>query len=153
MESYLSAAEVAKMVGVHYRTVENWAAQDYLDRNEGKYGLISSFKYRISTLEEEVKSLKDNPKAELQLQKLTEEVSERRAIARIKNLEADLLEGKLIEAEQVAKIWGDQISKAKAKFIALPSKLALELSGIDKPEIIEEKLAIAINEALSELAD
>ena len=34
-EQYLSAAEVAKIVGVHYRTVENWAAQGYLERSDG----------------------------------------------------------------------------------------------------------------------
>ena len=53
LEQYLSAAEVAKYLNVHYRTVENWAAQDYLERHEGKYGLVSAFKYRVEKLEEE----------------------------------------------------------------------------------------------------
>lgn len=93
-EQFLSAAEVAKVVGVHYRTIENWAAQAFLSRGNGKYGLVSALKYRISQLEDEVQKLKDNPKAELQIQKLKEEVAERRAIAKIKNMEADLMEGK-----------------------------------------------------------
>ena len=153
MEQYLSAAEVAKIVGVNYRTVENWAAQDYLARENGKYGLISALQYRIVQLEAEVTGFKNNPKAELQLQKLTEEVAERKAIARIKNMEADLLEGKLVDAEDVLNTWRGAIAKTKAKFISLPAKLALELSGMDKPEDIKVKLTTVIDEALSELGN
>ncbi|WP_319419481.1 hypothetical protein [Pleurocapsa sp. FMAR1] len=151
MEQYLSAAEVAKAVGVHYRTIENWAAQEYLERDEGKYGLISALRHRIAQLEDEVMGLKDNPKAELQLQKLKEEVAERRAIARIKNMKADLLEGKLVDAGEVLDLWKNAIANTKAKFINLPAKLALELSGMDKPEDIQARLAQVINEALVEL--
>lgn len=152
-EQYLSAAEVAKIVGVHYRTVENWAAQEYLERSEGKYGLISALSYRIVQLQAEVVGLKDNPKAELQLQKLKEEVAERRAIARIKNMEADLLEGKLVDAEEAMDAWKNAIAKTKAKLIGLPAKLALELSGMDKPEEIQAKLTQVIDEALVELGN
>lgn len=151
MDTYLSAAEVAKYVGVHYRTVENWAAQEYLERKDGKYGLISAFKYRIAQLNDEVTGLKDNPKAELQLQKLREEVAERKAIARIKTMEADLMEGKLINAELALHEWQGAIAKTKAKFLALPAKLALELSGLSKPEDIQLILARVIDEALVEL--
>ena len=153
MEQYLSAAEVAKIVGVNYRTVENWAAQGYLERENGKYGLISALQYRIGQLEAEVTGLKDNPKAELLLQKLTQEVAERKAIARIKNMEADLLEGKLVDANEVLNTWQSAIAKTKAKFIAMPAKLALELSGMDKPQDIEIKLRQVIDEALIELGN
>ena len=151
MEQYLSAAEVAKRVGVHYRTVENWASQGFLERSEGKYGLISALRYRIGQLESEVTGLRDNPKQELQLQKLVAEVEERKAIARIKNMEADLMAGKLVVAEEALVEWQNAIANTKAKFISLPAKLALELSGMDKPEDIQARLAIVIDEALNEL--
>ncbi len=152
-EQYLSAAEVAKIVGVHYRTVENWAAQEYLQRSEGKYGLISALSYRIVQLSAEIAGLKDNPKAELQLQKLTQEVAERRAIARIKTMEADLLEGKLVDAQEAMDAWKNAIAKTKAKLIGIPAKLALELSGLDKPEEIQALLNRVIDEVLSELGN
>ena len=150
-EQYLSAAEVAKVIGVHYRTVENWAAQEYLEREGGKYGLISALKFRIRKLETEVSGLKDDPKAELQLQKLQAEVEERKAIARIKNMEADLMAGKLVVAEEALVEWQNAIAGAKAKFISLPAKLALELSGMERPEDIQARLTQVIDEALIEL--
>lgn len=149
----MSAAEVAKIVGVHYRTIENWAAQDFLERSSGKYGLISALKYRICQLQDEVQGLKDNPKAELQIQKLKEEVAERRAIARIKNMEADLLEGKLVDTEESLVAWSNAVANARAKFLAIPSKLALEVLGMDKPEDIEARIREVIYEGLTELGN
>lgn len=99
MERYLSAAEVAKWVGVHYRTIENWAAQGHLERENGKYGLLSAMRYKMSQLEKELDEIKNNPNVELKQQKLAAEVDKERAIARIKNLEADEKAGKLVDAE------------------------------------------------------
>ena len=153
MEQYLSAAEVAKIVGVHYRTVENWAAQEYLERKDGKYGLISALKYRIAQLTEEVDEIKNSPKQLLQTQKLRHEVTEREAISRIKVLEADKLEGKLVDAEEVLNASIEMNNKIKAKLIAIPAKLALELSGIDKPEDIQARLRQVVDETLMELSE
>lgn len=150
-EQYLSAAEVAKHVGVHYRTVENWAAQELLERRNGKYGLVSALRHRIGQLEAEVTGLKNNPKSELQLQKLQAEVEERKAIARIKNMEADLLAGKLVDAEEVLHEWKNQIANVKAKLLAIPAKVALELSGLNSPKKIMARLRQVIDEALNEL--
>ena len=152
-EQYLSAAEVAKAVNVHYRTIENWAAQGFLERKDGKYGLISALRYRIGKLEEEVTGLKHNPKQELELQKLTAEVEERKAIARIKNMEADLMAGKLVDAEEAVDAWENAIANVKAKLLAIPAKLALELSGISSPKKIMARLRQVIDEALREFGD
>ena len=152
-EQYLSAAEVAKHLGVHYRTVENWAAQEFLERKDGKYGLISALKHRIEQLESEVAKLKDNPRQELQLQKLAAEVEERKAIARIKNMEADLMAGKLVDAEEAMNAWKNAIANVKAKLLSLPAKLALELSGISSPKKIMARLRQVIDEALREFGE
>lgn len=151
MEQFLSAAEVAKWVGVHYRTIENWAAQDYLERKDGKYGLLSAFQYKIGVLEKELAGIKDNPKNELALQKLAADVETQKAIARIKNLEADEKAGKLVDADEVLVAWQNLIAGCKAKLLALPVKLALELSGLDNPEEIQGRLTSVIDEALKEL--
>ena len=151
MEQYLSAAEVAKLVGVHYRTIENWASQGYLERENGKYGLISAFRYKLGKLEDELSEIKHDPQAELKRQELAAKVEKERAIAKIKNLEADKLEGKLVDAEEVLNAWKNAIANAKAKLINIPAKLAWELSGLDKPEDIQARLARVIDEALLEL--
>ena len=57
----------------------------------------------------------------------------------------------MVDANEVLNTWQSAIAKTKAKFIALPAKLALELSGMDKPQDIEIKLRQVIDEALAEL--
>lgn len=150
-EHFLSAAEVASWAGVHYRTIENWKAQGKIESEGGKYGLKSAIKYRIGELERELEEIKNNPQAELKYQKLLAEVETQKAIARIRNLEADQLEGKLVEASEVIEIWKNAIAACKSKFLAIPSRLALELSGMDNPEAIQGRITEVVEEALKEL--
>ena len=154
MESFLSAVQVAEFVGVSYRTIENWSAQGFLTKDDqGKYGLLSAFKHRIFLLEKELAEIKDNPNAELKTQKLAAEVDKEKAIARLKNLEADEKEGKLVAAEQVKQTWDNHNANCKAKLLSIPAKLALELSGIEEPEVIQNRLTEVIDEALVELSE
>ena len=154
MESFLSAVQVAEFVGVSYRTIENWSAQGFLTKDEqGKYGLISALTHPISLLENELGEIKDNPNAELRTQKLAAEVEKEKAIARLKNFEADEKEGKLVDAEQVKQVWNNHNANCKAKLLSIPAKLALELSGIEEPEIIQNRLTEVIDEALIELVE
>ncbi|MEM9272394.1 MAG: hypothetical protein AAGA80_05450 [Cyanobacteria bacterium P01_F01_bin.143] len=153
MESFLSAVQVAEFVGVSYHTIENWSAQGFLTKDDqGKYGLISALTHKISLLDQELADIKNNPNAELKTQKLAAEVHKEKAIARLKNLEADEKEGKLVDAEQVKQTWDNHNANCKAKLLSIPAKLALELSGIEEPEIIQNRLTEVIDEALIELS-
>ena len=114
---------------------------------------MSALTHRIALLNKELAEIKDNPNAELRTQKLAAEVDKEKAIARLKNLEADQKEGKLVAAEQVKQAWDNQNANCKAKFLSLPAKLALELSGIEEPEVIQVRLTEVIDEALMELAE
>lgn len=151
-EQYLTAAEVAKCLDVTYRTVENWAAQGFLARDNGKYGLISALQYRIKQLSDDINSHKSNSDiAALKLRKLQAETDKEIAIARIRKLEADQMEGILVDAEQVGAAWKGYVLRCRAKLLSLPNKLALELSGIDNEAEIEQILQKTIDEALAEL--
>jgi hypothetical protein len=152
MEQFLSAAEVATWVGVSYRTIENWKAQEKIESFEGKYGLKSAIRYRIGELERELDEIKTDPQAELKQQKFVAEVETQKAIARIKTLEADKLEGSLLNAKEVLIAWKNAIANCKAKLLSIPTKVALELSGYDNPKDIEDRLSILLDEALSELS-
>lgn len=162
-EVYLSGRELAQIIDAPIRTIENWAAAGKVRQDEaGKYGLISAFKYRVESLKVKLKrsSLALGEMEERQLEgtkslrerKLRAEADKEEALARIKNLDADKLEGKLVDAQEVKLAWESQISACKAKFLALPAKLALELSGLGEPDEIQERLRIAIDEGLFELA-
>lgn len=161
-EYWVSAKKLGQILNTSYRNIENWAANNRIKQNrEGKYGLISAFKYSLSESSAELDRVKkqldsikatENEKVELvKLRKLVAEANKEEAIARIKTLEADEREGQLVNAEEVLLSWENLIIDCKAKLLALPVKLALELSGLDNPEEIQIKLTEVIDEALREL--
>jgi hypothetical protein len=160
-EIYLSARELGEYIGKPVRTIENWAAGGHIKQNQqGKYGLKSAFKYQLESVEEklakalekmaEAEADKDEAKLLAGKRKAIAEADKEEALAAIKHLELKKLEGELVDASQAQAVWRDYVSKAKAKFISLPAKLALELSGL-KPEEIQARLTQVIDEALIEL--
>ena len=151
-EQYLSAAEIAKFLDVSYRTVENWAAKGHIARNNRKYGLFSALQYRHKQLKEQLEVQKSKlGMDELRKQKLVAEVDKERAIAKIKRLEADKLEEKLVDAEEVALAWKGYVLRCRAKLLSLPTKLALELASLNTESEIQQILEKTIDEALEEL--
>ncbi len=152
-EQYLSAAEVAKYLGISYRNIENWAYKGHISRHNRKYGLISALQYRVSQLVKQLEaqnlSLDMN---ELRKQKLQADVDTQRALARIKNLEADKLEETLVDATEVAEVWKNFVLRCRAKMLSLPTKLAIELAGINNEAEIEQIWQKTIDEALAELS-
>ena len=74
------------------------------------------------------------------------------AKADIAEIEAELKKGTTHAAEAVAAVWADMIGNARAKLLALPTKLAGALDGL---EITEREALIkdGVNEALRELSE
>lgn len=60
--------------------------------------------------------------------------------------------GELIPAEQVAEEWLRQISAAKGRLMALPTRIAPELIAKEEPRDIERTLRDAITAVLEELS-
>jgi phage terminase Nu1 subunit (DNA packaging protein) len=74
-----------------------------------------------------------------------------KAKADMAEMDAELKKGTVHAAEAVAAVWADMISNARAKLLALPTKLAGALDGLTITER-QEVLKLAMNEALQELA-
>jgi hypothetical protein len=160
-EIYLSGKELGSLIDKPVRTIENWAAGNHIQQNsQGKYGLISAFKYQLAVMGEklerneqrlqEAEADKDEAKRMAAQRKLIAEADKEEAIAAIKQLELKKLQGELVNAEEVNAVLSDYVSKARAKFINIPAKMALELSGLE-PQGIQARLTTVIDEALVEL--
>ena len=160
---YISAAKLSLMMGIGARTIERYKAQGKIEGNKSGYGVISTYKYYVELLKEDLDKKQQqldqqNDVAEpirivnLKVQKLEAEVRERNAIADIKELERDKLQGSLIEVDEVVNHYKDLVIRAKAKFLSLPDKLALELSGMSEQGEIQELLQLRIDECLTELS-
>lgn len=161
-EYWVTAKKLGEILDTSYRNIENWAANNrILQNSEGKYGLISAYKYKLEDAElqlvkakEKIANLEaaeDEEIGLIKVRKLKAETDKEEALARIKNLEADEKAGKLVDAEEVLLAWQNYIAASRAKFLALPAKLALELSGMDDPSSIQGRLTEAVDEGLREL--
>ena len=163
-EIYLSGSELGKIIGTSVRNIENWTAAGKIAQDDkGRYGLISAFRHQKESLTikleknrlmlQEANDRANADTERLRARKLLAETNKEEAIAKIKNLEAEQKEGALVSAEEVLNAWANLIQACKAKLIAVPSKLALELSGMDDPEAIQERLQEEIYTALTELSE
>jgi seryl-tRNA synthetase len=160
-EIYLSGRELGEYIDKPVRTIENWAAAHHIKQDDkGKYGLISTFKHQLATITEKLERSEQRleeaqaDRNEVKLlagqRKLIAEADKEEAIAAIKQLELKKLQGELVNAEEVHAVLSDYVSKARAKFINIPAKMALELSGLE-PQGIQARLTTVIDEALIEL--
>lgn len=150
-----TAAKVGKAVGISHRTVENWAAQGLIEKGEGGYSLVGAFQCRIKRLEDELAKSKERKDVatDLKERKLLAECRKEEAIANLKELELQKVEGQLVAAAEIVSEWENFVMRCRAKLLAMPSRLALELSGIEDAAEIERLLRLAVDEALEELSN
>ena len=162
-EFYLSSAKIGAILGVSSRTVQRYKEEGYIGLTEAGFPLIEAVKHYIQLLkdniakkQQKIDSISETEPAtrlnSLKIKKLEAEVREQNAIADIKELERDKLQGSLVEADEVVNYYKDLVIRAKAKFLSLPDKLALELSGMSDQGEIQELLQLRIDECLSELS-
>jgi len=67
-------------------------------------------------------------------------------------VEAALIKGTAHDAQAVAKVWEDMIGNARAKLLALPTKLAAQLEGMTIAER-QDAIQSAVSQALTELSN
>ena len=162
-ELYFSIPKIASILEVSTRTVARYREEGHITPSEEGYPLIKTVKYYINLLkdniakkQQKIDSISESEPAtrlnSLKIKKLEAEVRERNAIADIKELERDKLQGSLVEADEVVNYYKDLVIRAKAKFLSLPDKLALELSGMSEQREIQELLQLRIDECLNELS-
>ncbi len=67
------------------------------------------------------------------------------------SLEVEKRKGELIPFEDVCALLEKEYSAVKAGLLAIPTKLALQLSTVDQPKEVKRHIEDAINEVLTEL--
>lgn len=126
-EQFLTGAEAANLLGVTDRSIRTWAAdpKKAIARNKDqKYGLISLL---FAQLEEAKNSQKDLSTARAEL--AIAQTRKTKIECEIKELERDRAAEKLLDAEEVQKVWIDHQMRIKARLLTLHRKLPMELAG------------------------
>lgn len=153
---YKTAAELADIFGVTTRRVEQLKAEGVI-KGEGKptkYDYDETLKAYISFLADKAYGREQKETmATLEEAKLTAEVEIKKSKAEAAKLELAELRGKMHRAEDVEAIFTDHVLYLRSMLLAMPGKLAVDLSGEHTAAEQAETVKREIYYILNNLAD
>ena len=154
----VSGQFLADRYGVDLRTVQRWAKSGLIERLErDSYVLASSDLYFINKLRGDIDRFSatslDENSDNLPARKLRAEIRKLEAEAAIKELDLEERKGTQVSFVDVVKDFGNVIMNVRSKFLSIPARLSLELSGMTDPRLIAALLQSVIDEALNDLSE
>jgi hypothetical protein len=84
-----------------------------------------------------------------------EEAKRRKMAAEAALAETELaqVQGRLVEADEIERAWGELVANCRAKLLSIPSKVSPEVFAAESLVEVKATLKSAILEALNELSD
>ncbi len=154
---FVKTADICAMTGKSNQWIGQLTAQGTLNKTKTKHGslyeLAPNIKAYCDMLEKRVDEHSDNPDIEeLELEKIRAEVKAKKVKATMLDYELKEFKGKMHRSEDVAAMTADLIYSVRNALIALPGRLAIELSSLTEPAEISariQKEAYLIMEELS----
>lgn len=147
---------IAKIFGVSTRRVEQLKTEGII-KGSGKptkYDLLPTIQAYIRYLSDKANGReKKETMANLEEQKLTAEVEIKRAKADAAKLELKELQGKMHRAEDVEAIFTDHVLFLRSMLMAMPGKLAVDLSGTHTAPEQAERVKQEVYYILNNLTD
>ena len=140
-ETEVSASELACVLDITGRNLRQLVEDGQLEKKNGRFLLCDSVKRYVA-----FKSRKEKDDEEQRLDKArrTAEVTLRASKAQIVKMEADELRGKMHRSEDVAAMTEDLIYTIRGALMALPGRLAVDVSAAATPaeaaEIIRKEV-------------
>lgn len=147
----MSKSEIAIFYGVNINTITQWIAKGcpFVQKGgPGKKWILSSLEV-TQWREEQITAAAVGDVSQLDIN----EARRRKLAAEAAMTELDLAHrrGDLIEIEFIADMVGNDYANMRAKLLALPTKLAPQLVGMDDPVECTALLDKGVTEALEEL--
>ena len=147
---------IAKIFGVSTRRVEQLKTEGVI-KGEGKptkYDLLPTIQAYIKYLSDKANGReKKEAMANLEEQKLSAEVEIKKSKAEAARLELKELQGKMHRAEDVEAIFTDHVLFLRSMLLAMPGKLAVDLSGEHSAAEQAETVKREVYYILNNLAD
>ena len=155
-ENLQSTQVIAKIFGVSTRRVEQLKTEGVI-KGHGKptkYDLLPTIQAYIRYLSDKANGReKKETTAELEEAKLRAEVDIKEAKAKAAQMELKELQGKMHRAEDVEAIMTDHVLFLRSMLMAMPGKLAVDLSGTHTAPEQAERGKKEIYYILNQLAD
>ncbi len=146
MPSYPASA-IAKLFDLTERRVQQLAQEKVIPKSiKGKYELVPCVKGYINYLRERSigKELGSSDASTARVRLLTLQANKL-------EIENNILDKQFLSAEDVKRTWFSLISRCRASFLSLPSKLANQVIGLKEAGEAEELIKLSVYEALTEL--
>ncbi len=156
LELWASQSAVSKKTGIPVRTIENWIRGSVVAVNE---------RSQVDLVEV---MLRDGERKDKEIERLTNATSEEggnpqhqlmRAQTRklliecdLKQLELDKAKGQVIDFEEALADFQTALLTTRAKFLALPARVSMQLAGMSEPKKINQLLTDVIDECLTALS-
>lgn len=143
---------VAKALNITPRRVQQLKKEGLPSAGRGQYELGPCMAWYIRFLQQALEKRgpnvsEDNSDLVNERVKLTREQREKIA------LENEIRRGQLADMEQVRMAWGNHITRAKARILAMPSKLSPMLLNVADTNVIQQRIKSECYAALTELAE
>lgn len=153
---YMTAAELSDVFGVTTRRVEQLKSEGVI-KGEGKptkYDFIETVKAYIGYLADKAYGREQKETmSNLEEAKLSAEVEIKQAKAKAAQMELKELQGKLHRAEDVEAITTDHVLFLRSMLMAMPGKLAVDLSGTHNAAEQAERVKQEVYFILNNLAE
>lgn len=146
-EYIVSTKELCEILGLSSRRIQQLAKANTLVRHShGKYDLPGSIQAYIETLKEQhqTNEVMDYNKEKTLLTRANRMKAE---------MELEIIQGHVHKSEDVESVMNDMLTSFRAQMLVLPGRIAPQLLGVTKLEVIKTEMKEAIYEALQELAD
>ncbi len=155
-ENLQTTQVIAKIFGVSTRRVEQLKAEGVI-KGQGrptKYDLLPTIQAYIRYLSDKANGrAKKETTAELEESKLRAEVDIKEAKAAAARLELAELQGTMHRAEDVESITADHVLAIRSMLMAMPGKLAVDLSNLHTAPEMAERVKRECYFILEQLAD
>ncbi len=154
---FVKTADICAMTGKSNQWIGQLTSQGTLNKTKTKHGslyeLAPNIKAYCDMLENRAEERCDDPDIqELELEKRRAEVKAKKAKATMLDYELKELKGKMHRSEDVASMTADLIYSVRNSLIALPGRLAMDLSSLTEPAEISARIQKEVYLIMEELS-
>jgi hypothetical protein len=149
----VSAEILADVFGLTETRIHQLVAKEKMPKeSRGRFDLMICIRFYIKYLQTRIE--KRSVEVGGEITALSDQrVRGLKAGAELKEMEVSLRRGEVVRVDDVRAMLGEMILMTKARLLAIPPRLAVEVMGEESRVMVQAKIEKAIKDALTQLAD
>jgi phage terminase Nu1 subunit (DNA packaging protein) len=144
---------IAKAFDRKPRRIQQLVKEGMPKGERGKYDLGACLLWYVRYLHKKIESQSAEGEGAEGITLNDQRVRGLKAGAELKELEVQLRRGEIVRVDDVRQMLSEMILMTKARLLAIPPRLAVEVLGEESRVMVQAKIEKSIKEALTQLAD